>query len=67
MQQLKTYSNDSLMQSLARAVIDFGMDDKKHFELLCETDENLKLIWQFIFLSLIDEELLMLELRYKHC
>ena len=44
---------------------------KKHSLLLqdssseSETAWNLKLMWQFIFLSFMDQELLMLELRYK--
>ena len=53
------------MQNLARAVFDFSLDDKKRFEFLFETEGNLKQIWQFMFLSFMDQELLMLELRYK--
>ena len=53
------------MQNIARAVFDFSLDDKKHFEFLFETEGNLKLLWQFVYLSFIDQELLMLELRYK--
>ena len=65
MARLKAYREDSTMQSLARAVFDFSLDDKKHFEFLFETEGNLKLMWQFVFLSFMDQELLMLELRYK--
>ena len=53
------------MQNLARAVFDFSLDDKKYFLFLFETEGNLKLLWQFVYLSFIDQELLMLELRYK--
>ena len=65
LQRLKAYREDGHMQSLARAVFDFSMDDKARFELLFETEGNLKLIWHFIFLSFMDQELLMLELKYK--
>ena len=65
MNRLKAYREDSLMQTLAKAVFDFSPDDKKRFEFLFETEGNLKLMWQFIFLSFMDQECLMLELRYK--
>ena len=65
LQRLKAYREDGHMQSLARAVFDFSMDDKARFELLFETEGNLKLIWHFIFLSFMDQELLMLELKHK--
>ena len=65
MNRLKAYREDSLMQTLAKAVFDFSMDDKKRFEFLFETEGNLKLMWQFIFLSFMDQECLRLELRYK--
>ena len=61
MARLKAYREDSTMQSLARAVFDFSLDDKKRFEFLFETEGNLKLMWQFVFLSFMDQELLMLE------
>ena len=38
---------------------------KNVFEFLVETEGNLKLMWQSVFLSFMDQELLMLELRYK--
>ena len=53
------------MKNLARAVFNFSMDDQKRFEFLFENEGNFKLMWQFIFLSFMDQELLMLELRYK--
>ena len=65
MQKLKLFREDGHMQSLARAVFDFSMDDKVRYNLLFETEGNLKLMWQFIFLSFMDQELLMLELKYK--
>ena len=65
MSRLKAYREDSTMQNLARAVFDFSMDDQKRFEFLFETEGNLKQMWQFMFLSFMDQELLMLELRYK--
>ena len=52
------------MQSLAQAGVDFSMDER--FGLLCETEGNLKLIWELIYLCFIHQELLMLELQYKH-
>jgi len=64
MQKLKLF-REGHMQSLAKAVFDFSMDDKVRYKLLFETEGNLKLMWQFIFLSFMDQELLMLELKYK--
>ena len=40
MARLKSYHEDSLMQSLARAVFDFNLDGKKCFEVLFETEGN---------------------------
>ena len=37
MARLKAYREDSTMQSLAKAVFDFSLDDKKRFEFLFET------------------------------
>ena len=51
MARLKAYREDSTMQSLARAVFDFSLDDKKRFEFLFETEGNLKLKWQLMFLK----------------
>ena len=63
---LKAYCEDSTMQNRARAVFNFSMDDEKHYEFLLETEGNLKLMRQFIFLSFVHQELLNLELRHKH-
>ena len=43
--KLKMYREDSQMQSLAKSVFDFSMDDNDRFKLLFETEGNLKLIW----------------------
>ena len=63
--KLKLYREDSQMQSLAKSVFDFSMDDNDRFKLLFETEVNLKLMWQFIYLSVFDQDLMMLELKYK--
>ena len=34
-------------------------------KLVFETEGNLKLIWQFIYLSFFDQDLMMLELKYQ--
>jgi hypothetical protein len=65
MKSLKAYREDGIMQSLARSVFDFSMDDKDRFNFLFERKGNLKLLWQFIYLSYMDQDLMMLELRYK--
>ena len=45
---------DNCTQSLVKPVFYFRMDDKKIFELLFETEGNLKLIWRFsIYLVVI--------------
>ena len=59
------FRKDSQMQSLAKSVFDFSMNDEDRFKLLFETEGNLKLIWQFIYLSFFDQDLMMLELKYK--
>ena len=59
------FREDSQMQSLAKSVFDFSMNDEDRFKLLFETEGNLKLIWQFIYLSFFDQDLMMLELKYK--
>ena len=64
-QLLKIFREDSNMQLMAKAVFDFSMEDNDRFKLLFETGSNLKRMWQFIFLSFMDQELMMLELRYK--
>ena len=53
------------MQSLAKLLFNFSMDDNKRFKLLFDTEGNLKLIWQFIYLSFFDQDLMMLKLKYK--
>ena len=63
--KLKMYRENSQMQSLAKSVFDFSMNDEDRFKLLFETEGNLKLIWQFIYLSFFDQDLMMLELKYK--
>ena len=63
--KLKMYREDSQMQSLAQSVFDFSMNDEDRFKLLFEMEGNLKLIWQFIYLSFFDQDLMMLELKYK--
>ena len=50
---------------MARAVFDFSMDEKTRCEFLFGTEGNLSLMWQFIFLSFMHQELLMLELKCK--
>ena len=63
--KLKMYRENSQMQSLAKSVFDFSMNEEDRFKLLFETQGNLKLIWQFIYLSFFDQDLMMLELKYK--
>ena len=63
--KLRMFREDSQMQSLAKSVFDFSMNDEDRFKLLFETEGNLKLIWQFIYLSFFDQDLMMLELKYK--
>ena len=63
--KLRMFREDSQMQSLAKSVFDFNMNDEDRFKLLFETEGNLKLIWQFIYLSFFDQDLMMLELKYK--
>ena len=50
---------------MAKAVFDFSMTDANRFKFLFETGKNLKLMWQFIYLSFFDQELLMLELKHR--
>ena len=64
-QSLKIYREDNNMQLMAKAVFDFSMEDNDRFKLLFETGSNLKRMWQFIYLSFMDQDLMMLELRYK--
>ena len=63
--KLRMYRENSQMQALAKSVFDFSMNDEDRFKLLFETEGNLKLIWQFICLSFFDQDLMMLELKYK--
>ena len=53
------------MQLMAKAVVDFNMEDNDRFKLLFETGSNFKWMWQFIYLIFMDQELVRLELRYK--
>ena len=64
-QSLNIYREDNNMQLMAKAVFDFSMEDNDCFKLLFETGSNLNWMWQFIYLSFMDQELMMLELRYK--
>ena len=64
-QCLKALKEDSHMQNMAKAVFDFSMTDSDRFKFLFEMGRNLKRMWQFIYLSFFEQELLMLELRYK--
>ena len=50
---------------MAKAVFDFSMKDEDRFKFLFETRKKLKLMWQFIYLSFFDQDLLMLELSNK--
>ena len=65
LQCLKALREDSHMQSMERSVFDFKMFDSDRFKFLFETGRNLKRLWEFIYLSFLDQELLMLGLRYK--
>ena len=47
---------DDCTQSLVKPVFYFRMDDKKRFELLFETEGNLKLIWQLSYSSFSDQD-----------
>ena len=62
---MKIYREDNNMQLMAKAVFDFSMEDNNCFKLLFETGSNLKWMWQYIYLSFMDQELMMLELTYK--
>ena len=64
-QLLKIFRENSNMQLMAKAVFDFSMEDNDRFKLLFETGSNLKRMCQFIYLSFMDQDLKMLELRYK--
>ena len=50
------------MQLLTKAVFDFSMGDKKKRITFAG---NLKLAWQFSYLTFSDQDLMMLELKYK--
>ena len=63
--KLNIYREDSQMQSLAKSVFDFSMDDNERFKLLFDMEGNLKLIWQFVYSSFFDQDIMMLELKYK--
>jgi hypothetical protein len=64
--KLKEFRKNRKIQILAKAVLDFSMNDTARFDFLFHNkEENLKLIWQFIYLSFYDQDLMMLELRYK--
>ena len=65
LKNLKAYREDSNVQNMAKAVFDFSMTDANRFKFLFETGKNLKLMWQFIYLSFFDQELLMLELKHR--
>ena len=56
MSWLKKYREDSLLQNLERAALDFRLDSKNHFEFLFETEGNLKRMWPFVFLSFMDQK-----------
>ena len=64
-QNLKIYREDNNMQLIAKAVFDYSMEVNDRFKLLFETGSNLKWMWQFIYFSFMDQELMMLELSYK--
>ena len=64
-QSSKIYREDNNIQLTAKAVFDYSMKDNDRFKLLFETGSNLKWMWQFIYLSFMDQDLMMLELRYK--
>ena len=65
LKNVKAYREDSNVQNMAKAVFDFSMTDANRFKFLFETGKNLKLMWQFIYLSFFDQDLLMLELKHR--
>ena len=67
--KLKEFRENSNIQILAKAVFDFSMNDIQLvwiFFFTVAKEENMKLIWQFIYLSFYDQDLLILELRCKN-
>ena len=63
--RLKAYREDATMQSFAKVVFDFGIDDKERFEILFNNEMNIKFLWQFIFLSFLDHDPFLMEVRHK--
>ena len=50
---------------MAKTAFDFNLDDKTRLENLFGPEGNLKNMWLFNYLSFHDQELMILELRYK--
>ena len=63
--KLKLFREDCSIQVIAKTAFNFNLDDKTRLENLFGSEGNLKKMWLFIYLSFHDQELLMLELRYK--
>ena len=63
--RLKSYREDSVLQNLAQAIFDYKMDDADWFGFLFANEGNIKRIWQFIYLSFVDNEQLLAEQKYK--
>ena len=55
MKKLKLFGEVSQIQLLAKSVFDFGMDDNERF----------KLLWQFVYLSFFNQDIMIFELKCK--
>ena len=65
--KLELYRKEAFIVYAANLVFDFKISDADKYNILLETSKNgIKLIWQFIYLSYQNQELLMLDQRYKH-
>ena len=64
--KLEKYRKEAFIQHTVKFAFDFQISDADKYNILFECKNGIKWIWQFIFLSYYDQELLLLESRYQH-
>ena len=64
--KLEKYRKEAFLQHTARIAFDFQISDADKYTILFDCRNCIKWIWQFIFLSYHDQELLLMEPRYQH-
>ena len=64
--KLEKYWKEAFIQHTAKIAFDFQTLDADKYNILFARKNGIKWIWQFIFLSYHDQELLLLESRYRY-